>query len=133
MGGDRLAVTVRNQNLSAAFVALVLAMTLLGPLPAMTIGVVVVVVDARVRGLSWARWINNLATYSVFPVAGGLLARSLLDVHDPASAQASHSVEFALIVFGVFIVHEPAQLRNDRRLHNGSSAAAAWSTRPATC
>ncbi len=103
VGGDRLAVTVRNQNLSAAFVALVLAMTLLGPLPAMAIGIVVVVVDARVRGLCPARWINNLATYSVFPVAGGLLARSLLDVHDPANAQASHSVEFALIVFGVFI------------------------------
>jgi putative nucleotidyltransferase with HDIG domain len=101
--GDRLAVTVRNQNLSAAFVALVLAMTLLGPLPAAAIGIVVVVVDARVRRLSGARWINNLATYSVFPIAGGLLARSLLNVHDPANAQASHSVEFALIVFGVFI------------------------------
>jgi putative nucleotidyltransferase with HDIG domain len=101
--GDRLAVTVRNQNLSAAFVALVLAMTLLGPLPAIAIGLVVVAVDARVRKLSGARWINNLATYSVFPLAGGLLARSLLDVHDHASAQRSHSVTFALVVFGVFI------------------------------
>ena len=101
--GDRLAVTVRHQNLSAAFVALVLGMTLMGPLPAATIGIVVVVVDARVRRLSGARWINNLATYSVFPVAGGLLARSLLDVHNPLNAQRSHDVWFALIVFGVFM------------------------------
>ncbi len=103
VGGDRLAVTVRNQNLSAAFVGLVLAMCLLGPLPAMAIGLVVVAIDARVRGLTGARWVNLLATYAVFPLAGGLLARALLDVHDPASAHASREVDFALIVFGVFI------------------------------
>jgi putative nucleotidyltransferase with HDIG domain len=103
VAGDRLAVTVRNQNLSAAFVALVLAMCLLGPLPATAVGLVVVVIDARVRRLSRARWVNNLATYAVFPVAGGLAARALLDVHDPANAQASRAVGFALTVFGVFI------------------------------
>ncbi|HWX45832.1 MAG TPA: HD domain-containing phosphohydrolase [Solirubrobacteraceae bacterium] len=103
VAGDRLAVTVRNQNLSAAFVALVLAMTLLGPLPAMVIGLVVVVVDAKIRGLPVARWINNLATYAVFPVAGGLLARSVLDVHDHTNLGEIRSVSFGLLVFGVFI------------------------------
>jgi putative nucleotidyltransferase with HDIG domain len=102
--GDRLSITLRNQNLSADFVTLVLAMTLLGALPATVIGIVVVVVDARVRRLPLARWINNLATFSVFLVAGGLLARTLLDVHDPANAHETHSVTFALIVFGIFIV-----------------------------
>jgi putative nucleotidyltransferase with HDIG domain len=102
-GGDRLVVTVRNQNLSAAFVGLVLAMTLLGPLPATVIGFVVVVVDARVRRLSFARWVNLLATFSVFLVAGGLLARTLIDVHDPGNVHETHSVTFALIVFGIFI------------------------------
>jgi putative nucleotidyltransferase with HDIG domain len=101
--GDRLSITLRNQNLSADFVTLVLAMTLLGPLPATAIGVVVVVVDARVRRLPFARWINLLATFSVFLVAGGMLARTLMDVHDPSNAQATHEVTFALIVFGVFI------------------------------
>ncbi len=101
--GDRLSITLRNQNLSADFVTLVLAMTLLGPLPATAIGVVVVIVDARVRRLPFERWINLLATFSVFLVAGGMLARTLLDVHDPGNAQASQEVTFALIVFGVFI------------------------------
>ncbi len=103
VAGDRLAVTVRNQNLSAAFVALVLAMTLLGPLPATAIGLVVVVVDASIRRLPAARWVNNLATYAVFPVVGGLLARWLLDVHDPANLATSREATFALVVFGVFI------------------------------
>ncbi len=101
--GDRLSITLRNQNLSADFVTLVLAMTLLGALPASAIGVVVVLIDARVRRLSPARLINLLATFSIFLVAGGLLARALMDVHDPLNAHATHGVTFALIVFGIFI------------------------------
>ena len=44
--GDRLTVNVRNQNLSGAFIALVLAMTLLGPSPALALGLAVMLTDA---------------------------------------------------------------------------------------
>lgn len=103
--GDRLTVSVRNQNLSGAFIALVLAMTLLGPTPALCIGIAVMAADAGLRRLSPGPALTNLSTYAVFLVAGGLLSRALVgDVHNPHHAAATRSVSFALIVFGIFIV-----------------------------
>ena len=103
--GDRLTVNVRNQNLSGAFIALVLAMTLLGPAPALGIGIAVMAADAALRRLAPARALTNMSTYAVFLIAGGLLSRALVgDVHDPHNAAAMRSATFALIVFGVFIV-----------------------------
>jgi putative nucleotidyltransferase with HDIG domain len=103
--GDRLTVNVRNQNLSGAFIALVLAMTLLGPAPALALGVAVMGVDAVVRRLAPSRALTNLSTYATFLIAGGLLSRALAgDVHDPRNAAFLRSPTFALIVFGVFIV-----------------------------
>ncbi len=93
-----------------------LAMTLPGPLPAMAIGIIVVVVDARVRGLSSARWINNLATYSVFPVANGWPAGALAagrarPRQRPGEPQRRIRADRVRRVHR----HEPAQLRDDRR------------------
>jgi putative nucleotidyltransferase with HDIG domain len=103
--GDRLTVNVRNQNLSAAFISLVLAMTLLGPTPALAIGLVVIAADTVVRRLSLDRALINLATCAVFLIVGGLLSRALAgDVHDIHNAAAMRGVTFALIVFAVSMV-----------------------------
>jgi putative nucleotidyltransferase with HDIG domain len=103
--GDRLTVNVRNQNLSGAFIALVLAMTLLGPSPALALGLVVMLTDAAIRRLAPSKALINLATYATFLVAGGLLSRALVgNVPDPRHAAATRGPEFALIVFAVFIV-----------------------------
>jgi putative nucleotidyltransferase with HDIG domain len=103
--GDRLTVNVRNQNLSGAFIALVLAMTLLGPAPAVAMGLAVMSVDALLRRLEPSRALTNLATYAVFMIAGGLLSRALAgNVHAPANAAFTRGATFALIVFSVFMV-----------------------------
>jgi putative nucleotidyltransferase with HDIG domain len=103
--GDRLTVNVRNQNLSGAFIAMVLAMTLLGPTPALAIGLVVASTDTVVRRLAPAKALINLATCAVFIIAGGVLGRALVgNVHDAHNAAATRGVTFALIVFGVSMV-----------------------------
>lgn len=103
--GERLAITIGNQSLSASFVALTLAMTLLGPAPAVAIGIVAVVVDTVARRPPPSGALTNLASYATYLIAGSLLARVLVgDVHEAGNQSLIRSPEFALVVFGVFIV-----------------------------
>jgi putative nucleotidyltransferase with HDIG domain len=102
--GEWFSITVRVGQLSASLVAFVLAMSLLGPAPAVAIGVVTISLTSAVRRIPRAQWLNNLSTFSVFLLAGGLMVRTLAgDVHDPHN-QLTRSVTFGLIVFGVFLV-----------------------------
>jgi putative nucleotidyltransferase with HDIG domain len=103
--GQQLNLSIRGQNLSAAFVALVLAMSLLGPAPAVLLGLSVMILTSATRRVSPALWLNNLSTYAAFPIVGGLMVRALVgDVHNPHSQQLTQSVTFALVVFAVFMV-----------------------------
>src|SRR5258708_2795052 len=61
--GERLELTVGSQSLSAGFVALVLAMTLLGPAPAVAIAIVAISADSLSRRPSLAVCLSNAATY----------------------------------------------------------------------
>jgi putative nucleotidyltransferase with HDIG domain len=103
--GQRLILTIRGQHLSAAFIPLVLAMSLLGPAPAVVISVTMIALSSARRRLSVPDWINNLAANALFPLAGGLMVAALFgDVHDSANRAATRSVTFAIVVFGVFMV-----------------------------
>lgn len=103
--GQFLIITIRNQQLTAAFIALVLAMSLLGPAPAALIATAVVVASSAKRRLPWALLLNNVVTYMTFPVCGGLIVRGLVgNIHRPQHAHALKGVQFALVVFVVFIV-----------------------------
>jgi putative nucleotidyltransferase with HDIG domain len=100
LGSDLLAVRHRVQRISGSFLALVLAMALLGPAPAATIGVVSVLVDQLRARNPLPRLITNLATYATFPLIGGLLIRSAargLDIHEDDLA-------FLLLIFVGFLV-----------------------------
>ncbi|HYM45487.1 MAG TPA: HD domain-containing phosphohydrolase [Solirubrobacteraceae bacterium] len=104
LGGQRLVFTIRGQHLSAGFVAQVLAMSLLGPAPAVAVALAAAIFISVGRQLPLSAWLNNLATFAVFPLVGGLLAQVLIgDVHDPAN-QLAQSVTFGLVVFAVFFV-----------------------------
>ncbi len=104
LGGQRLVFTVRGQHLSAGLVAQVLAMSLLGPAPAVTVSIAAAIFISVGRQLPLSAWLNNLTTFAVFPLVGGLLAQALAgNVHDPAN-QLIYGVTFALIVFAVFFV-----------------------------
>jgi len=103
--GQRLTVEIRGQRLTAAFVAWVLAMSLLGPAPAALFGIVITALTSAPRRLPLTSWLNNLSTVAVFPVVGGLMVRAIIgDVHDPKNLEEIQSIMFGLIVFAVFMV-----------------------------
>lgn len=102
--GDRMEITIRHQELSAAFVAFVLIMALLGPAPAVAVGTIVVIVDSFFRRSPWQAALSNLATTAIYLFVGGILIRVLVgNVHDPSAVGSIQSVSFGVIVFGVFM------------------------------
>ncbi len=103
--GERIEFEVRGRHLSASLVVLVLAMSLLGPAPAVAIGIAVTLPNSIGRRVSPAVWLTNLSAFATFPLIGGLLFRALVgNVHDPHIHQLTLGVDFALVVFGVFMV-----------------------------
>lgn len=104
LGGQGLQFTIRGQNLSAGFVAQVLAMSLLGPAPAVAIALLAAIFISARRRLSPAHWLGNLSSFTVCPLVGGLIVQALAgNVHDPHNG-VTLSVTFGLVVFGVFLV-----------------------------
>jgi putative nucleotidyltransferase with HDIG domain len=102
--GQYLSIAIRGQQVTAAFVALVLAMSLLGPAPAVAFGLAAMILTSAIRRLSVELWLNNLVTFALFPVVGALLVRAAFgDVHAPHNLHSTQSVTFALVVFGVFM------------------------------
>jgi putative nucleotidyltransferase with HDIG domain len=87
-------------NISAAFLALVLAMVLLGPTPAAVIGVIVTGVDALRRRPAWRHVLTNVSTYAFFPLVGGALFEAL----DGPALQDSNAAMYILLVFTLFMV-----------------------------
>jgi putative nucleotidyltransferase with HDIG domain len=94
-------VTIRQGlRISGSFFALVLAMALLGPVPAAATGLAIVAVDSARTRPDLSRFVSNVATYATFPMVGGLLvwgAAEWLNIE-------SHNLLFAVIVFAVFLV-----------------------------
>jgi putative nucleotidyltransferase with HDIG domain len=95
---DSLAVPMRAIRVSGDFPAIVLAMALLGPLPAAVIGMATAAVDAVVSRPSWEGAVANLATYGTFPLVGGFLMRLAEHGHAPAGVQPLHFAASVLIV-----------------------------------
>jgi putative nucleotidyltransferase with HDIG domain len=102
--GHWLSVTFQIGRLNASLVALVLAMSLLGPAPAVAFGIAAMILTSALRRLPPAQWLNNLSTFALFPLAGGLMVRTLAgDVHDPLNQHLTRSVTFGLIVMAMFL------------------------------
>jgi putative nucleotidyltransferase with HDIG domain len=100
VGSDALWVEVKRVRLSGAFLALVLAMGLLGPAPAAAIGIGVMLVDALRCRPPWDSVLNNLTTYATFPVVGGLVVQWFTGGEPAGTANA---LGFAGLMFGVFV------------------------------
>ncbi len=95
--GEWLTITVGSQSVSSGFVALVLAMILLGPAPAVAIGAVAIAADSLARRPAPIVCLSNLTTYSVYLVLGALLSRVLI------GGGHVQTVMLSLVVFCVFI------------------------------
>jgi putative nucleotidyltransferase with HDIG domain len=103
--GQQISVKLRNQQVTAGFLALVLAMSLLGPAPAVFFSVIAIAISSGLRRLSFSEWLNNLTNHAVFPLVGGLMIGAFIgNVHDPHNHHLMQSATFGLAIFAVFIV-----------------------------
>src|SRR6201994_2425006 len=100
LGSDLFAVSHEGQRISGSFLALVLAMTLLGPAPAVAIGVASVLFDNVRAHNPLPRLITNLATFATFPLVGALLTNSAIETFGVGREDAG----FPLIVLAVFMI-----------------------------
>jgi len=103
--GQWLSVETSAGELSASLVAIVLAMALLGPVPAAACGLAVAIQRSAVGRLAAAQWLNNLVTFTVAPFVGALMVRALAgDVHKVQHQHLAQSAVFGLIVLSAMVV-----------------------------
>lgn len=103
--GQWLSVEIRGGELSASLVAIVLAMGLLGPVPAAACGVAAQMLRSASGRIPYKQSLSNLSTFAVVPFSGGLLVRLLGgNVHTMHNAPLTQSVTFGLVIFAVFLV-----------------------------
>jgi len=101
IGSDMLIVEVRSFRVSGSFLAIVLAMALLGPTPAAVIGAGSVALEALISRRPWDKAINNVTNYAIFPLVGGLLLE--VSVGEVAAGEAD-GLWFAFAVLLIFMV-----------------------------
>jgi putative nucleotidyltransferase with HDIG domain len=117
--GDRLEVETRMLTVSGAFLALGLAMVLLGPVPAALIGLATTLADAIQRRPPWHYVLSNIATFLVFPLVGGGLVHYLGRSFDVGQTD----LNFGIVVMGAFLfanVLNFLQVATTRRLVEGA-------------
>jgi putative nucleotidyltransferase with HDIG domain len=102
IASDLMAASIRSSKLkvSGSFLAIVVAMVLLGGAPAAVVGVLTIVAG-------WLKWrekphyfLANLASYSAFPLACGLLFDLIRDQYHLTSGDTG----FPALVFGTFVL-----------------------------
>ena len=102
VASDAVPLTIGRYRFTGGFVAIVLAMALLGPAPAVAIGVVCAGLDAMLTRPPFAYLLNNLAAYATFPLVGGFVLAQIdgavaLAVGCAAVAVAVNLLNFLII------------------------------------
>jgi putative nucleotidyltransferase with HDIG domain len=90
-------IEARGQRLAGSFIAFVLAMTFLGPAPAVVIALATILVDTIRTRPTLASALSNIATHAAFPLIGGLLGRLARD-----AGFSTGETEFALVAVGIY-------------------------------
>jgi putative nucleotidyltransferase with HDIG domain len=101
IGSDMNSVEFRRVRITGSFLAIVLAMALLGPAPAAAIGAVSSVVDALISRRQPVAAFRNILIWSSFPVVGGVLLQLSVGTVVPG---ADDGLEFPAIVLAVFMI-----------------------------
>ena len=96
LGSDILVLDAKRFRIGGSFTGLVLAMALLGPAPAAVLGLSSALVDALRRRVRGTYLLNNVLTYTTFPLLGGI-ALTAIDNTDPDRGG------YAVAVFAVFL------------------------------
>ncbi len=97
---DAFSVKMGSIQVSGSFVALAGAMVILGPAPAVAIGILASIYDLARRRPGWGDALTNLSTFAAFPLLGAELARLLRA--EPLALEQQWLVVPAVI--GVFLV-----------------------------
>ena len=100
IGSDVLTVEIRGLRISGCFIAIVLAMALLGPIPAAVIGVGSSAFDSVIHRRAWDRVVNNLVTFATFPIVGAVAIQ--LATPDVVPGQ-DDGLSFSAVVLIVFM------------------------------
>jgi len=90
---------IQGFTVATSFLALVLAMVLLGPAPASVMGVVAMLVHAVRHRQGWRDILANLSTYASFPLLGGVFFEA---VGGPRLEQAEEAA-YVLLVLVTFM------------------------------
>ena len=101
IGSDMMTVEIRNVRITGSFLAIVLAMALLGPAPAAVIGGIASAVDAILARRPLDNAAMNVANYMIFPLVGGVI---IGEVGGPVEPGIEDGLNFALLVLLVFMV-----------------------------
>jgi putative nucleotidyltransferase with HDIG domain len=103
----------RDVDISGAFLAIVLAMALVGPTGAVAVAVISAAIDGLRHRKSWMSQLNNVSTYAVFPLAGAFVLDRMADAlgADIGSAGYALALAVAFIVslgvnFALVAVHQ---------------------------
>jgi putative nucleotidyltransferase with HDIG domain len=97
---DQLALQHKTQRISGAFFAVVLAIALCGPAPAVLIGAVCVLVDAVRTRPALPKLLTNITAYTAIPLVVGLGFQAL----ETVTALETDNFTFAIAVFGAFVL-----------------------------
>ena len=100
VASEAFRIVTKRITVSAAFLAIVLAMTLLGPTPAVLLGILSMVFSCLHRRSPLQTWVANLSTYAFFPLVGAV-AFDLIGGHELLT---SSPASYVVLVFGIFMV-----------------------------
>jgi putative nucleotidyltransferase with HDIG domain len=102
LAGDRMSSVVRDGLLTPAHSAMVLAMCLLGPAPAVAFGLTAAIAKSALRRLPASQWLANLAALGSCGLVGGVIARAVVgSAGAPGHHAAVVGATFGLLVFAV--------------------------------
>jgi putative nucleotidyltransferase with HDIG domain len=101
VGSDILTIEFHGIRISGSFLAVVLAMALLGPAPAAAIGAGATLIDAALFPRPWHRNLTNLAVWAWFPIIGALIMEGVVGEAAPGTENA---FGFATLVLGIFMI-----------------------------
>jgi putative nucleotidyltransferase with HDIG domain len=118
---DVMIVEMHGMRLSGAFLSTVLAMTLLGPAPAMAIGTSTAVLTAVDSRRAFPKALADTAIWAVFPLLGGLMANGLM----PAETD---TVGFCAVVVLVFMATNVMNFLMVAAYYRATASISLWTT-----
>jgi putative nucleotidyltransferase with HDIG domain len=125
LAGDRMSSVVRDGLLTPAHSAMVLAMCLLGPAPAVVFGLTAAIAKSALRRLPPSQWLANLTALGACGLVGGVIMQTVIgSVSDPHNHSAVVGATFGLLVFAISLITifvNFAVIAIDVRIEDGSS------------